>query len=156
MLHNGIYTITNTETGEHRTFKISTQSNDSKFAPGKRTVALLAGPDNDHDYQGFGFVYEQPALVADNADALPASRITVWQSKRGNSGKRSAWEFYAALLSLFQFSRSEDEEVSATATLYGRTYSVRLSKRCCRCNRRLTTPESIALGIGPICAERAW
>jgi hypothetical protein len=27
------------------------------------------------------------------------------------------------------------------------------SSKCCRCGRRLTTPESIALGIGPECLE---
>lgn len=30
----------------------------------------------------------------------------------------------------------------------------RLSGRCCSCGRELTDPESIATGIGPVCAER--
>jgi hypothetical protein len=33
------------------------------------------------------------------------------------------------------------------------TYTVQLSKRCLRCNRTLTTPESLERGIGPECAN---
>jgi hypothetical protein len=43
---NGTYTITS-PTGEHRTFRIKTQKDDARFAPGKRTIALLTGSDND-------------------------------------------------------------------------------------------------------------
>jgi hypothetical protein len=34
-----------------------------------------------------------------------------------------------------------------------RGYRIHLEGRCLRCNRPLTTPESIRRGIGPICAE---
>lgn len=61
--HNGILTIVSKRTGEHRTVKISTQSKDSKFAPGKRVVALLSGPDNESDYRSFGFVDEHSGVV---------------------------------------------------------------------------------------------
>lgn len=42
---------------------------------------------------------------------------------------------------------------SEDATEYGRAYA-RESKNCYRCGRLLTEPESIAAGIGPICAGR--
>lgn len=36
----------------------------------------------------------------------------------------------------------------------GHQYAVMLSKRCVRCNRKLTNPESIKAGIGPECATK--
>lgn len=36
--------------------------------------------------------------------------------------------------------------------LYG--YSLKISKRCLACNRKLTTPESLETGFGPNCRER--
>lgn len=56
LTHNGIFTITSTKTGDHRTFKIRTQPLDSNFAPGKRVLYLLTGPNNTQDYKGFAFV----------------------------------------------------------------------------------------------------
>ena len=54
--HNGRITISNPATGGHRTFRIRTQPMESNFAPGKRVLSILDGPDNERDYQGFGFV----------------------------------------------------------------------------------------------------
>ena len=68
---NGTFTMTNRESGEHRTFQIRTQPDDAKFAPGKRVIALLRGPDNESDYQPFGFVSED-------------GTIYVWRSKQGD------------------------------------------------------------------------
>lgn len=39
-LFNGFYTIRNRQTGEHRTFRIATQAEDARFAPGERIVSL--------------------------------------------------------------------------------------------------------------------
>ena len=66
--HNGTITIYNPATDAHRTFRIRTQPDDSDFAPGQRVVSLLVGPDNESDYQGFGFV--------------SYGRIAVWHSRR--------------------------------------------------------------------------
>ena len=54
--HNGKLTIRNPKTNGYRTFSIRTQKDDARFAPGKRIVALLNGPDNTKNYQSFGFV----------------------------------------------------------------------------------------------------
>lgn len=62
-LLNGTYTMKNLETGEHRIFRIRTQPDDAKFAPGERVVALLTGPDNRKDFTGFGFVKDDGIRV---------------------------------------------------------------------------------------------
>lgn len=58
LTHNGLFTVKSIATGEHRTFKIATQKPDARFAPGKRVVSLLTGPDNTNNYTGFAFMDE--------------------------------------------------------------------------------------------------
>jgi hypothetical protein len=139
MLANGVYTIEN-EAGDHRTISIRTQAQDAKFAPGERIAAILAGPDNEEDYQGFAFVKD--------------TGFCVWRKKRGQNGRISTFEWYAKILEAIDLEPSEMEEVEVDVELAGRKYTVMVSKRCIRCNRKLTTPESIRAGIGPVCAGR--
>lgn len=54
-VHNGIYTLTLPD-GGHRTFRISTQGERSSFAPGRRLISLLVGPDNTNDYESVAFL----------------------------------------------------------------------------------------------------
>jgi hypothetical protein len=130
-IFNGRYTIESTKTGEHRTFWIKTQGPDRNFAPGQRIVSLLTGSENDdpHSYTGFGFVTEQG--------------INVWTSKRGQDRK---FEEYAELL----WSLALDGAFSPWAD---KGFRIQQEGQCIKCNRPLTTPESIRRGIGPICAE---
>lgn len=127
---NGHWTIKSNQTGDHRTFKISTQRADAEFAPGKRVVSLLTGTENDsdHSYTGFAFIDDQG--------------IHVWSKYIG----QGLWETYADMLWTLMldgaFSRWADKG-----------YTVMGEGRCIRCDRLLTTPESIKAGIGPICAD---
>ena len=124
--HNGTITIQNPATGNHRTFRVRTQPADAKFAPGERIVSLLTGSDNESDYTGFGF-------VADDG------RIRVWTSKRAADG--GVFVKFADMLT-----RPDHYESLGCRYLW--------SERCRKCNRRLTTPESVAAGIGPKCQQR--
>ena len=126
---NGTYTIHSGKTGEHRTFRISTQNEKAEFAPGKRIVALLTGPDNESDYTGFAFIDDQG--------------IHVWSKKRDEG----LWDQYAEML----WSLALDASFSPWAE---RGYRLMMEGRCVRCNRKLTEPESILTGIGPVCAGR--
>jgi hypothetical protein len=129
MTHNGKITIKNPKTGNHRTFKIKTQPKDSSFAPGSRIVSMLIGPDNQGDYHQFGFVNDDGSVV-------------VWRSKRGSYGRQSEWDKLGRMLSdLDRYSAKHGLQVMWSAT-------------CRKCNRELTTPESIQSGIGPVCAGK--
>jgi hypothetical protein len=119
--HNGIYTVTSTATGEHRTFKVHTQHKDAKFAPNERVVYLLSGPDNESDYVSFGLVKN--------------GFILLWKKFRGDT----LYAKYARMLENLQ--RFIDKE---SITVQSSTY-------CRKCNRQLTDPTSIELGIGPVC-----
>lgn len=123
--HNGTVTINNPATGNHRTFKVSTVQNKNSGLYGKRIVALLSGPNNEHDYVGFGFVTDQ-------------GDIKIWKKKSGNK----IWHTYRDML--LNPSKWMDKGVE---------YMV--EGHCRMCNRTLTVPESIESGIGPVCAGRS-
>lgn len=134
-IHNGIYTVKNRETGEYRTFKIRTISEDSRFAPGERTIAILTSPDNNRGYTQFGFVTD--------------AGIAIWRKKQG--GKNQAWTKWQWFAFMVWDVLTNDGAVMKEK---GKEYDVELSKRCLRCNRRLTTPESLKHGIGPECLKQ--
>jgi hypothetical protein len=124
-VHDGIVTIANPQTGQHRTFKVETVRNDESPLKGKRIVSLLIGPDNGEDYKGFAFAGE--------------NGVTVW--KRFKDVDSGVWEKYASMLTY--------------PALWGRKGVKYLCEARCRvCGRRLTVPESVTSGIGPVCAGR--
>jgi hypothetical protein len=145
---NGKLSFRNLETGEHRTLRISTQKDDAKFAPGQRIVSLLTGADNDSDYTGFAF-------ADDNTG------IRIWRKKRSGP-----FPWYALMVDAY-FRGSASAESGARGILIDddsirivladgseKTYVVHLERKCSRCNRTLTVPESIDAGIGPICLAK--
>ena len=135
VIPNGRFTIVNRQTGEHRTFRIETQPADAAFAPGKRVLGLLTGPENEADYEGFGFVDDDG--------------IRVWAKKReAPPGHHSAFEVMAAML----WSLAVENVYSPWAA---RGYALLEEGRCVRCGRVLTEPESLRTGIGPVCAGRS-
>jgi hypothetical protein len=137
-LFNGRYTIESKSTGEHRTFWVETQPQDAEFAPGKRIVSLLTGSQNDDPncYTGFAFVDD--------------GGIHVWASKAHAGAPagsaKGRWFQFADLL----WTLALDGAFSPWAE---RGFRIHQEGHCLKCNRVLTTPASIARGIGPICAE---
>ena len=119
--HNGTITVSNPATGQHRTFRVRTQKEDAWFAPGSRIVGMLTGPNNERDYTGFGFVQ-------------PDGKIKVWAKHRGTQMDR-----YAQML----------ERPQHESEKFGLVFD--WSAKCRRCNRELTTPESLIRGLGEIC-----
>ncbi len=71
----GIYTVV--IDGSHRTFRIEQQASDASFAPGKRIISLLVGPDNGSDYKPFGFVDERGVKVW-SRQAEMANSVRPW------------------------------------------------------------------------------
>lgn len=132
-IFNGKITIENTLSGEYRTFLIRTQKPDAKFAPGRRIISLLIGPDNLSHYSAFGFVSD--------------SGVDVWSKFRGELCKPSAHEWFGDMVGVV---------VAKLPSRYGKTYehyTAHVEGRCIKCNRTLTTPDSIRTGIGPVCAQ---
>jgi len=128
-LFNGRYTVESKATGEYRTFWVRTHAADAEFAPGKRVLSLLTGSQNDDPdhYTGFAFVDD--------------SGIHVWHSK---ADKSPLWRQYADMLWTLALD-------GAFSTWAAKGYRIHQEGSCMRCNRPLTTPRSIQMGIGPIC-----
>ena len=121
VIPNGIYTL-RFPCGTHRTFRIFTKKETAKFAPGQRIVAMLIGPNND------SFSDYEPFAFCDDTG------IHVW--KRFKNAKQAE---YAELLWALATGCEADG------------YELLISKRCLRCNRTLTTLESLESGLGPEC-----
>lgn len=120
VLLDGTYTIEGAAGGGHRTFRLKTQSEDSKFAPGSQVAAYLSGPDNTNDYTSFAFIDSK------------RNRANVWKKYQGNA-----------------------DLVADINTLLDDPRAALVSGACFACGRALTTPESLALGLGEVCARKA-
>ncbi len=129
-IFNGCHTIQNRTTGMHRTFSIRTQPKDAVFAPGARIISLLTGPDT---WDAFGFVNDH--------------EIRVWKRYVAADGyPRTTWQVYALMLVSI---------VGLKLSKWTEKYEHLLEGTCVVCNRKLTNPESIKTGIGPVCAGRS-
>lgn len=111
-------------TGEHRTFRVKTQPDDAGFAPGERILSIMTGPNNTFDFKGFAFIKPD------------GRKVILWKKYR----KRPWTQYVKMLLHPWHYEKK------------GVTYHA--ETRCRACNRKLTRPDSIAEGIGPVCAGR--
>jgi len=140
-IFNGYYTIESRK-GGHRTLRIATVAKGK--LKGRRIVSLLTGPNNSDDYRGFGFVDDDG--------------VQVWKRFAGGGFSRRVYSeiviakhegMHMKLAKLLWSLAVEDGQAERAG------YKLLLEARCLRCNRRLTTPESIRTGVGPVCAGRA-
>jgi hypothetical protein len=124
--------------GKHYTYKVKEaerKPDDAANAPLRWFVGLLSGPDNDSDYTYLGLLENTQR----SGDVLrfrltPASRL-------GGEAAPVVW-----VRRLIEALVAEDEKRLARGAFYH-------EGRCGMCNRKLTTPESIKRGIGPVCFE---
>lgn len=92
----------------------------------KQWLSYLSGADNVGDYTTIGFV--------------EGNEVSLF---RKNEGK------YQDIVAAARFLVRNAANIGE----YGRQYALR-SGKCYVCNHKLTTPESIAAGIGPVCASK--
>lgn len=123
---NATVTLVSGATGARFTYRIR----EKEMRDGKTLhfVSLLSGPNNCEDYVFLGTIFSDAAYRHGRksriADSAPSARAFAW-----------CWRFLAA----------GDLPPNVEVWHEG---------RCGRCARVLTVPESIASGIGPICATR--
>lgn len=122
---NAIITIESGMTGKHFTYKITRSKTDANLY----FVKSLRGADNLSDYVYIGCYY------ADTKYFHP--------EKRYKGVETYAWpKSLQAINYMFKFL----DNIPDKLLIYH-------EGRCCVCGRRLTTPESIELGVGPECAK---
>lgn len=121
--HNGYITVFNPKTGGHATYWIHTENWGTDEVPRyQRVVYLLRGPDRDN------FEHWTPFAFADLENG-----VCLWRKLRGTK-----YEKHAAVLN----------DIDAGFN-YGLEYV--FEGRCRKCNRKLTNPVAVKLGIGPKC-----
>jgi len=129
--HNGYITINNTKSGQHRTFKIAVVKKNSSapdYLKGERVVSLLIGPDRENwtHWRRFGWVKD--------------GKVRVWTSQAKKDG---------SLLKMAALLNNTDK-----GTKSGLEYL--LEGTCSHCNKDLTHPVSVHLGMGPHCGGASW
>jgi hypothetical protein len=129
---DGTYTIVSGRDGGHRTLRIRTQAADASFAPGEQILGLLTGSDNEGDYTNFAFI-------------KAGAQLAVWNRHKGTDTAKIGTTLLALL----------NPSSVLGAKLVAAGYSVQVSKRCFRCHRVLTHPESLLTGYGPECINHA-
>ena len=126
----GTFTMLNTQSGNRYTFKVSIPK-DSESDNVPHFVAVLTGSDNTNDYQYLGQFRVQGNKL-------------VWSHGRKSGINATAKS--ALSIAWFFDALNADRLPSFLETYHEGT--------CCRCGRKLTTPESIEAGIGPVCATK--
>ena len=93
-------------------------------------VSLLTGPDNSNSYTYLGQLNPVNGAV----------RLT-----KGSKYNDESWPVRILRRVLFRLYRGEFDQVAAAG------WELKHAGRCCRCGRKLTTPRSVEIGIGPVC-----
>lgn len=118
-------TIANPATGNRFTYRIKKADQ----VPNGFLVFVLTGANNESDYRYIG-------ILRQNANDTLSFGLTRKSAFGADAPSVKAFFFFAAHVDDFRL-------------------EVWHEGRCCRCGRKLTVPESIATGIGPVCLEAA-
>lgn len=119
---NSTFTIQSKKTNTRFTFKVSQPD---KTSP--HFVSVLTGSDNNSDYSYLGTIFDKQNFV-----------------KTRKSRFSNGAPCYLAFSWLWNELNKGNEKLEQIDFWH--------EGKCCRCGRKLTTPESIEAGIGPICA----
>lgn len=152
-VHNGAYTVSHEQHG-HFTVKLYTAAPPSELA-GLRILALLCGPSNETDWQGVAFWNE-------SAESQVAN---VWSRFKSETREHrhvpidgwhwgDRWTTVEKKLAIWSDLAVRGATEERHGHWYENGYRLLCEGRCVVCNRLLTHPESIKLGIGPECRER--
>ncbi len=137
---NATITLESQKTGAHFTYRVR-QATDRDDKPTNRWfVSLMNGPDNENSFAYIGLL-DSGARSANFLD--PNGPVQFRQTAKSRVGPE------APSVRGFVFFLS-----AIAAGKMPCSMNVRHEGRCGCCNRKLTTPESLDCGIGPVCAER--
>lgn len=139
-----IFTVVSRRTGSRFTYRVSAPREDD-LRPGQAHpplfVSVLTGPDNTRDYTFLGTLFPSvPVRVGGRLSPSYAYR----------HGKKSRIGVDAPSAAGFEWIWRHLTGGNPQAEAYEFWHE----GRCCRCARTLTTPDSVARGIGPDCADK--
>jgi hypothetical protein len=124
---NATFTVVNTGTKKHFTFKVKQpKNNDSVFF-----VSVMNGSDNNSNYAFIGTYFTK------NGGYSHGKKSSI--GKDAQSAKVISWFFNKFI---------NNEEKYPTVQVYH-------EGKCGKCGRKLTTPESVKSGLGPVCGGKS-
>lgn len=116
-------------TGTRFTYRVRVKSEgEGDKRPPVHFVSVLTGSDNESDYTFLGTIFEGKKFVHSRKSRIGTD---------APSAKAFAWAF---------------PRIMSDADLQG--MKIFHESKCGKCRRKLTDPESIETGLGPICAGR--
>jgi hypothetical protein len=125
-----IFTIHN-DKGDHYTYRVQAKKDRNDKTKKIYFVGLLTGPNNTRDYTYIGM------LNADTFKAFPTAK---------SKFAKDSMAFKVLNWGLLVINQNAHQNLPPN-------YGIKHEGRCCRCARKLTTPESIDSGIGPECIK---
>lgn len=138
---NATVTIVSKRTGKRYTYKIVAASKigaaTGESNPHIFFVSVLTGPDNGSDFHYVGFFHE----------GGPGSKVKLRGGKKGCPDDVRFRGFDYVLQRCWNGPAPRACDVPEDVEIFHEW-------KCCRCGRKLTTPESIKDGIGPECAKK--
>lgn len=142
---NGTFTLEGS--GFHLTFSVKTSR--KGFFEGKRIISIMVGNDNESDFLGVANLEQDGSLKvwrkAEGCRKNPATGLLL-TLKQVESVIR-------LIMDHGKVGAVNGAEIMKRFENNGRNYELMTSVRCCRCNRKLTNPESVKMGIGPECCS---
>lgn len=140
-----IFTLLSKKSGERKTFRVrKAEDVDGSGRPHGYYVDLLTGPNNTEDYRYLCFMW-----ITASANCETELHVKLNKQKWGEEAFL-VFEWLAKRINAVCIFKRIDAQKSFEAQS-----EFFHEGRCGVCGRTLTTPESIELGIGPICAGRA-
>jgi hypothetical protein len=123
---NATFTVVNTDTKKHFTFKVKQPKNNNEIF----FVSVMNGSDNNSNYAFIGTYFN-------NGNSFR-------HGKKSSIGKDAQ---SAKVISWFFNKFINNEEKYPTVQVYH-------EGKCGKCGRKLTTPESVKSGLGPVCGGK--
>jgi hypothetical protein len=118
------------KTKNHYTYRIRLKKGNDKY-PDTYFVDLLSGPDNESNYAYLGILNPKTGQFALTA-----------KSKAGDD----SWSVRFFRRSMAAIFEGNSEAITNAG------FNLHHEGKCGRCGRKLTVPESIKTGLGPICS----
>jgi len=138
-------TLVSQKTGTRFTYKVTASEDGKVFF-----VKVLTGSDNESSYTFAGTIFAQERVQIGGGSfgpmygmvSITAPRFVVSKKSKLGSGTPSVRAF------MWAWSYITRGELPPECEIWH-------EGKCGCCGRKLTTPESISIGLGPVCAEKA-
>ena len=143
--------IVSRKTGTRFTYRIAKGKKEGKVDPSAPWfVSVLTGSNNESDYTFLGSIFATRRVQVGGGNFGPVYGNIPETAPPFVHGKSSTIPKTApsAVAFAWAWARITRGEMPATCEVWH-------EGRCGKCGRKLTTPESIANGIGPVCEESA-